>query len=73
MTRCKGTRNVHTIVEPEFHPFTPSEGCGEATQLDSRCTWCGESLWSFPWNSKGNIVTCQNDKCPAFKRPVSRK
>lgn len=69
MTRRKGIENVHTLVAPEI--YRPSKA-GTAAQIEQTCTWCGEKLWTFPWNSKGDIVTCQNDKCPAFKRPVSK-
>ncbi len=71
MTRLKGTPNVHSIEEPEFHPFTLGSQAGEAKLIDKTCTWCGEKLFTFPWNHTKNMVTCLNEYCPAWKQPVS--
>lgn len=69
MTRLKGTPNVHAIVAPVFHPFTPTREPGEATRIEQPCSWCGEKLLSSPWYSTV-MITCENAKCPQFRQPV---
>ena len=71
MTRPKGTRTAISLVGPEPYPIILSSDGGGAKQIEQTCTWCGEKFYAFPWNSRGEMVTCLNDKCPAWKQPVS--
>ena len=71
MTRPKGTPNYLASLEADFHPFTPSIEPGTATEIEQPCTRCGEGLWTYQWNRTKDMITCLNDKCPAWKQPVS--
>lgn len=73
MPKRKGISNVHslTVEEPEFYPFMPSSGTGEAKRSIEDCPKCGERLWTFPWNRSREMVTCLNEYCLAWKQPVS--
>ena len=71
MPNRKGKSNVHTLIAPEFHPFTPTREPGTATEIEQPWTRCGEGLWTYQWNRTKDMITCLNDKCPAWKQPVS--
>jgi hypothetical protein len=38
----------------------------------SKCPKCGQILSALYWNSQIDIIVCKNDKCPAYRNPVSK-
>lgn len=36
-----------------------------------KCPVCKKKLTRLQWNSKGNILTCNNFKCDSFHKPIS--
>ena len=70
MTRPKGTRTAISLVGPEPYSIILSSDGGGAKQIEQPCSWCGEGLLSFPWNSKGDIIVCDTEWCPQFRQPV---
>jgi len=37
--------------------------------MELRCKNCGQLMIRFPWNTKGDLVTCNNPRCGQFHRP----
>ncbi|RLC72744.1 MAG: hypothetical protein DRI26_02305 [Chloroflexi bacterium] len=34
-----------------------------------RCGECSQVMVRLPWNTKGDVVTCDNSRCGQFRRP----